>query len=490
MRRSLVITFLSTNASTIVQFFVTVVVSRYLSPKEIGIFSITVVFVGVIAVFRDFGVTSYLQREEGLTPAKLRSALGLLLTTSWVLSGLIYLSSPHVARFYNEPGIENVINVFSISYLLLPFASYFYAIHARNLEAGKQAVVNAFSTIAFAVSCLGLVYLGHSYMALAWANVINIAVTILVYLVLKHESTPLMPSWHGWQRPAAFGSGAILGNLIDKLNASIPDLLLGKTSGAAAVGLYSRASGLVGIFQQIFGPTIGYSAVPIIAKNHHLKADLSPLIFKAASYLTCISWFAFILTAILAAEVIEFLYGKQWLPAAPIVIIICVQAAIRAGFTMTQPALMAIGKPYLSAASSGFSALLKIAPILAFGITDLYNFALAICAAEVGAVIVFAVLSQKYLGYAIHTAVRAYWVSFKVCAPCLVFAFVLKATLPAGLPNLLVIALVGSSSLLVWLVCVFWMRHPLRLEIENGLNHVLPPRLAGPVQTLLRRHTR
>ena len=70
LRRSLFITFFSTNAMTVVQFGVTLVLARLLTPAEVGIFSITSVVIGLAAVFRDFGVSSYLQRERDLTPQK------------------------------------------------------------------------------------------------------------------------------------------------------------------------------------------------------------------------------------------------------------------------------------------------------------------------------------------------------------------------------------------------------------------------------------
>src|SRR5471030_3171993 len=185
LRRSLFITFFSTNAMTVVQFGVTLVLARLLTPAEVGIFSITSVVIGLAAVFRDFGVSSYLQRERDLTPQKIASALGLLLTTSWLLAAGIYLASDSVAAYYGQPGIARVMRVLTLSFCLLPFASFFYSLLSRDLNAGKQAIVNAAGTLVYALTCITLAYRGHSYMALAWANVANISATIVVYLLLR-----------------------------------------------------------------------------------------------------------------------------------------------------------------------------------------------------------------------------------------------------------------------------------------------------------------
>ena len=74
LRRSLVINFFSTSGATLMKFVVSVLLARILSPSEIGVFSMTVVFDGIAQIFRDFGVAAYLQREHELTPDKIRSA--------------------------------------------------------------------------------------------------------------------------------------------------------------------------------------------------------------------------------------------------------------------------------------------------------------------------------------------------------------------------------------------------------------------------------
>ena len=93
IRKALALTFLSTNGATAVQFAVTLVLARLLSPEEIGIFSITAVAVSIAQLFRDFGVASYLQREADLTRQKVATAFGVLLFSSWVIALLVFLVS-------------------------------------------------------------------------------------------------------------------------------------------------------------------------------------------------------------------------------------------------------------------------------------------------------------------------------------------------------------------------------------------------------------
>lgn len=485
LRRSVAITFFSTNANTIIQFGVTVVLSRLLTPAEVGIFSITIVVTGIAAIFRDFGVSSYIQREKELTPEKIRAALGLLLTSSWVLAALIYLTSGYVADFYAQTGIQAVLKVLSISFLLVPFASFFYALLARNLEAEKQAIVNAVGTVSFATSCILLAWLDFGYMAMAWANVINIASTIIAYIPLRPRGTPCVPAFRNWGPQLRFGAGAILGGLIDRIYNSIPDLVLGKVSGPHDVGLYSRANGLVSIFQQVAGPTINYNAVPYIAKHHHSEQPLAPIISKATSYLTGLSWPAFIITALFAEEIIRVLYGSQWIAAAPIAVYLCIQAAFRMGYSLSGPAMTAIGKPYLSALLAGFAILARIALLLWLDAKDLVTFAAALCLADLISLAAPAVVMSQQLKYSLRNAIDAHMPSLKLGICCLVVALILKAAMPTTWPDITKLLLVGTSVVTIWLFGVVKLNHPLSEELPALARRLLPARFSD---YLLRRY--
>lgn len=472
LRRSVLITLLSSNLSTVVMFGVTVVLARLLTPEEIGVFSISVVFINLVAVFRDFGVGSYLVREKNLSVAQVRSALGLILAASWVLAAGLYASARPIARFYGQDGVAEVMHVLTFSFLLVPYAAVLSALLMRDMEAGKNAFVNGVSTVVYASTCITLALMDFGYMALAWANVANLLTNIACFWIVRPRGYVLRPSFRGWRAPIKFGSGAILGNLITVGNNSVPDLVLGKTGGAHAVGLFSRANGLVGIFQQVAGPAINYNALPFIAKNHHAQAPLAPLLSTATSYLTGLAWPAYAVAAVFAKELIEVLYGARWLEAAPLVVALCASAAVRAGYTLCQPALLAIDRPYQAALSggAGLAARLLLMGVLVgsgAGAQNLLLFAIAISAADILSTPASAWLMARYLGYSLKASLAAHLSSLKVGISCLIGALLMQAALPADWPVLLRLVLAGASLAGLWLAALLVFHHPLRQELQR-----------------------
>ncbi len=466
LRQSALITFFSSNLNAIVQFGVTVVLARLLTPQEVGIFSITVMLTNIVAIFRDFGVSSYLQVEKDLTAEKIQSALGFLLASSWLLALIIYGASPWAAAYFREPGVGEVMRVISLSFVIVPFASFFYSLLARNLEAGQQAIVNAVGTFAYAGSCLGLAWAGFSYLSMAWANVINIASTVVVYLLLKPSHLPLRPGFAHWRPIARFGSGAILGGIIDKVNTAVPDLVLGRVSGAHDVGLYSRAGGLIGIFGQVVGPTLSYSMVPYLAHQHRNNIHLGPALAKGTAYIAAGSWPFFIVLGVMAADVIQVLYGARWLDAAPLAAIMALAAAVRTALMMGGAGLMAIGRPALTAWSGGASLLLRLGLLAVAASNDLMVIATLIALADLASAGLLGWQMVYYLGLRTRALLGALTCSALVCLPLL--AWVLWASHSTWLASwapwtrlLVVCGLVPA----LWLLGALLCRHPIAHEL-------------------------
>ena len=233
LRRSLVINFFSSSGAAFLQFIVSVLLARILSPSEIGVYSMTVVFVNFAHVFRDFGVTSYLQREHDLTPEKIRSAIGVVFSTSWLIAVMLFLASGWIGRWFNEPEIVPVMRVLSIGFLFIPFGAITNALLTREFAAEKQAIVNAVGTISFCVSCLVFGYLGYGSMSLAYANLVNITRlrARLHSPASERRALAARPSTTGAAWPTS-ASARCCRTAPCALNNAIPDILLGKLGSA------------------------------------------------------------------------------------------------------------------------------------------------------------------------------------------------------------------------------------------------------------------
>lgn len=466
LRRSLVIHFFSSSSTALLQFVVSVILARLLAPDEIGVFSMTVVIVNVGHIFRDFGVATYVQRERDLTPEKMRSAIGVMLASSWTIFLILHAISGPVATWFGEPGIAPVMRLLAWGFFVIPFGSITNSLMIREYAADKQALVGAAGTLTYCATCLSLAALGFGTMSLAWANLASLVVTALALIPMRPAGMPWLPGLAHWREIVRFGLGSLALNCANAVNNAIPDLALGKLGDARLVGLLSRANSTVSIFSYAAGSTVTYGAVSYLAQAHHRSESITPIVARATALLTGVGWPAFAFTAVLGGDIVLALYGPTWLPSVPAILPLAVSAGVAMLFHYTPSALNAMGRPYLGAVP--VLAMLAGRLLFAYVLFDgrLASFAWAICFATVAAVPFMLYQQNRYVGLSLPRMLRALGPSVAVTLACALASAVLSACLPLA-PGAVRLAVTACLLVPVWYGALRLTRHALVPEIAQ-----------------------
>lgn len=471
LRSSLVITFLSSNGATAVQFLVTVILARLLDPAEIGIYSITAVCISVAHIFRDFGVVSYLQREKDLTRDKVGAAFGVLLSTSWLIAASMFLLSDAVAAYYQLPGMKDVMRVLAMGFVFIPFGAITNCLLSREYRAKEQAYVRVVGTLTYAVTAIGLAYHDFSYMSLAWANLANIIATAIGFMPFKLAVEPWLPRFRGWGRVINFGTGAILGNSLNAINSAIPDVVLGKLSGAHDVGIMSRSLSTPNLINQVIGPTVGQAILPYLARAHHHGDGVAQAMAKGISFMTGIQWPAYVAAYIYATPLISVLYGERWLECAPIVQITCLIFIISAPFNLSSNAYMAIGRPYLEILSVGVAVANKVIFIYFLYDGTLSSFVWALVLATVLALPFKIYLQSAFIGLKTKSFMKSLKSSTQVSVLFAASAFATKLA-GQGLSGFGELLLAACLLPMAWVIFIWSTNHPYKPELLNALQRI------------------
>ena len=385
------------NLNIVVNFALAIILSRLLSPDDIGVFSMSAVLIAIAHTFRDFGVTAYLKREKELTDQTIRTARGLLYITSWTMALAMFLSASFWAQFFNEPRVEDVVHVLALGFVFIPFGAIPQAIMGRELNVVQNSKVVLVSTLVYFAASVSLALLGFKHMTMAWANLVNILVSGLAFNLLLNRRLPWMPSLEGWRSMVSFGTANILTALLNVINASLPDLVLGRLSMAANVGLFSRATSTVNMVGKVIEPTINYFTLPYMARMHHATGNVSRDYLRAGSIINCVLLPALAWVALMAREIVLFLYGDQWLGAVSAIPWLCAAIAISTLFTMSTKTVTGVGKPYAALAPLIATIIGKLVAVVIFYDGTLKNFSFAIFAGELVSIPFYLYLKSAYL---------------------------------------------------------------------------------------------
>lgn len=468
VRRSLSYSLADSYVGVGLQLISTLIISRILTPTEIGIYAVAAAMAALASTFRDFGVAEYLIQERDLTTAKIRAAFAANLLVSWLMALFLFASSNMIAGFYREPGVADVIRILAINFLIIPFGAVTMAYFRRELNYRPIFISGLLANISAFVVATTAALSGYGYLSLAWSSLAGVAVTVVVSAIMRPVGLPRLPSFKGLAEVARFGKHATGIYLFSQIGKSAPEALIGRALDMASVAFFSRANGLMEIFNRTVLRAVLPVCLPYFSQEARIGQDIRVGYLRATSMLTGIGWPFFIFTGLLAFSAIRTLYGEQWMPAVPIAQILCLAALCELPYVLATEVMISHGRidqsNRLQFRVQGIR-LASLALVVPFGLSGM-------CWGLVAAALIGAAVSHQFLhrtiGLRFAEVLRASASSAAVAASCSVPAMLLVMAVPQTEANY--ISILAGATLLtvfVWLVALHVFSHPLLAELKR-----------------------
>ncbi len=465
VRRSFVIVLIDTYLMMAIQFATSLVIARLLTPDQIGVFSVAIVVVSIAHTFREFGIVSYLIKEEHLTDEKIRAASALSFSISWSLAVIIFVASFPLASFYREPRLLHVLWILACNFLMIPFGSVVFALLRRNLRMVPILLLRVSSTVCSSVASIVLAYQGFGETSLALSLIVNQIVMVALVQFYRPLGMPRWPAFRGVRNMILFSAQSLTSNLVTDGARAAPDIVLGKLQNMAAVGLFSRAMGLVELFAQLIANSVWSVTLPYFAKLKREGGNVGTSLTLAQKYVTGLAWPFYAVLAVCAHPVILTLYGPQWLGSVRAAPLLCVFGAITCTTTLANTAMVAANRMDLATRMVVRLGAVRVAAVLASAAFGL----VALAAALVVAAAIEFWLVMSAMRHALDVPMRAladgYMRSALVAGLCVLLPAALFAS--DNIDNLPLSALLAlaACSVAIWIFGLFITRHPLRDEV-------------------------
>lgn len=310
-RRSIAYSFAGKYLDLAVQLVASIIIARLLTPEELGIFSVAAAIVAFIHIFRDFGVNSYIVQERELTDSKLRGAFSLNLLISWSLGAFAYFLAPFAASFYEEVGVKQVLQITAAIFFVLPFGSISAAMLQRNMQFGKLNVVQVLSSMISAAVSVGCAFEGYGYTSMAWGALAGSCATVVLIQFYRHP-VKLWLTFKDIKAVLNYGSLSSIHQLVSHLGAAAPDFILGKAQDMHSVGIFSRATGYIGLISKLIVSALQPIMLSYLAKVQTDRQLLVSQYLRATLLMLAIAWPALAFLVYKADVIIQILYGHQW----------------------------------------------------------------------------------------------------------------------------------------------------------------------------------
>jgi O-antigen/teichoic acid export membrane protein len=321
-----------------------VVLSRVLTPADIGLVALALAFLGVLGVVADLGAATFLVQTQRWDE-RTRS------TTFWTTTGvsiaatalIVVLAAP-LAALLGEPRIGPVVQALAPILVVTASTAVPTAVLKRELRFRELALREMAAGLASAVVGIGLALAGAG----VWALVAQSGTQAVVSAVLVWRMSAWRPtrqvSREAFTELRRFG-GPVLGvNLLQSVRDRLEQFVLGALVGVTALGYWTVAIRLLALLVEVSVAVLDTVTLPVFAAAR-TSADRFRRAFEYALSATQVLLVpALALLAVVSPVVIPWAFGPQWDASIPPAQVLCLAYGVAGLAWFNRAALLSHGR--------------------------------------------------------------------------------------------------------------------------------------------------
>lgn len=321
------------------------ILARLLQPKDFGLVALANVLITFMQIFLDQGFSKALIQRQKLDLEHLDTAFWTQLALGFLLTIASFIGAGLIANLFQKPQLIPLIRCLSVLFFFNTFTQVQVALLIRKF---------AFKTLATR-ALLGIFISGVVGVVMA---ITGLGVWSLVAQQLVYEGVGIIVLWRAsdW-RPRLgvslshfrqlfdFGIHIFGFRLVDFFNQRTDSLLIGYFLGAETLGYYAIAQRILQVMTQLLVETASQVALPTFAR---LQTDLNRFreaFYQATQLTSLIAFPTFLGMIMLTPELVILLFGKQWLPAIPIMQILALAGLLRSVSFFNASVITSMNKP-------------------------------------------------------------------------------------------------------------------------------------------------
>lgn len=340
--------------SKLVTFVSTVVLARLLAPEAFGLVALALLAINIFDRLKDLGVGTALVQHSGSWRRIAPTGATLTLVLALGFGLLCLVTAPWLAALLGNDALVPLIQALSVSMLLQGLAVFPDAALRRHLAFRERTLPELGGALVKAIVSIGMALAGAGAWSLVWGQVAATATMAVLYwlVYLRLTGRARMPGAEptasplaepadrhlGWDRPVAgellrFGGSLSLLALLALVIDNLDYFSIGRRLGETELGYYTMAFRLPELV--VIGVCIVIGQV-LFSSFSRLQDDRDALrehYLRAIAAVATLTVPAGLGLAAAAGPVVDTVFGEQYAPSEPILVVLgCYSAVYALGF--------------------------------------------------------------------------------------------------------------------------------------------------------------
>ena len=341
---SLIWKFLERGGVQVIQFIVSIIIARILSPHDYGSVALLTIFISIATVFVQSGLSTALIQKKDADELDTSSVFYYSISLAIIMYLILFFSANWIADLYKMQELVPLLRVMAV--ILLPGAinSLQIAILSKKLEFKKQFYSSLAAAVLSGIIGISMAIMDYGSWALVFQQLSYQVVLCIVLFSLVKWKPQMIFSFRRTKTLLTYGLKLLAARLIDTVYHNLESLIIGKRYSAETLAYCNKGKQFpLTLIDNIDGAVQSVMLPAYSAKQDDLVAVKS-MVRRTVSMSTYLVFPAMITLAAMGTPIIGLVLGEKWLDAVPYLQLFCTVSMLFPLQTANLQAINAIGR--------------------------------------------------------------------------------------------------------------------------------------------------
>lgn len=301
-----------------IQMGSTVVLARMLTPDDFGLIAMVTALTGFTMMFRDLGLSTATIQQRTITHRQISNLFWVNVSVSLLIAAVLLVAAPVVGWFYGDPRLNSIVRALSVPFVLGGLGMQHRSLLQRQMRFVALGVIDIIALATGVVIAIVAALYGSGYWSLVIMAIATEAVATLVTCVACNWR-PGLPNYDaGTKNMLRFGGNITGFNVVNYFSRNLDNILIGRYIGAAALGFYSKAYGLLTLPLSQINEPISAIAIPTLSRLVGDPKRYRRYYLKTIRLIALVTAPPIAFSIFFSDDIICIVLGVQWRPTATI----------------------------------------------------------------------------------------------------------------------------------------------------------------------------
>lgn len=328
----------------ILQFVITAILARLLTPDDFGVVGMAAVFTGFISVFNEMGWGASLIQKQDLTNRHISTVFWINIIVGIIMTIVTICISPLVALFYHKEILKPIVAVLGLNFFIGSFALVQNALLTKNMRFKKLTFVEICSLCLTGVFGITLAIKGFGVWSLVYTSLLGSLINTILLWICSSWRPSFVFDWSKFKELFGFSTNLFAFQIVNYFARNLDYLLIGKFLGAASLGYYTLAYKLMMYPLQNISQVICRVLFPAFSAIQSDKQRVKDTYLKVIQSISMITFPMMLGLFVIAPELISLVYGNKWEPVVFLIQVLCFTGMLQSVGTTVGTIFMSQGR--------------------------------------------------------------------------------------------------------------------------------------------------